>query len=326
MIGKITKKLTASALFALAMSTLPAYADDYPRGNIDFIVPFPPGGGTDISARQLTQQISESTGWIFVVENRPGAGGNIGLAQLARAKADGLNLAIGQTSNLAVNPSLYKDIPYDPLKDFRQIAVISTQPMVIVTRSDSPIKDLPSFLADAKAEPGRLLFGTPGSGTVAHLSLELLQSKAGIELTHVPYPGIAQAISDVMGGVVDIYIGSMPSVLPHIRSGSLRPLAVTSAQRSPILADVPTVAESGFAGFETADWKAVVGPAGLSDERVAQLNRVINEALNSDKVRQAMEAEGSTVLNEDSAYFTNLLTQEIERWHDVIKVSGATVN
>lgn len=326
MIGKITRKLTASALFALAMSTLPAYADDYPQGNIDFIVPFPPGGGTDISARQLTQQISESTGWTFVVENRPGAGGNIGLAQLARAKADGLNLAIGQTSNLAVNPSLYKDIPYDPLKDFRQIAVISTQPMVIVTRSDSPIKDLPSFLADAKAEPGRLLFGTPGSGTVAHLSLELLQSKAGIELTHVPYPGIAQAISDVMGGVVDIYIGSMPSVLPHIRSGSLRPLAVTSAQRSPILADVPTVAESGFAGFETADWKAVVGPAGLSDERVAQLNRVINEALNSDKVRQAMEAEGSTVLNEDSAYFTNLLTQEIERWHDVIKVSGATVN
>lgn len=326
MIGKITRKLTASALFALAMSTLPAYADDYPQGNIDFIVPFPPGGGTDISARQLTQQISESTGWTFVVENRPGAGGNIGLAQLARAKADGLNLAIGQTSNLAVNPSLYKDIPYDPLKDFRQIAVISTQPMVIVTRSDSPIKDLPSFLADAKAEPGRLLFGTPGSGTVAHLSLELLQSKAGIELTHVPYPGIAQAISDVMGGVVDIYIGSMPSVLPHIRSGSLRPLAVTSAQRSPILADVPTVAESGFAGFETADWKAVVGPAGLSDERVAQLNKVINEALNSDKVRQAMEAEGSTVLNEDSAYFTNLLTQEIERWHDVIKVSGATVN
>nr|WP_029766460.1 tripartite tricarboxylate transporter substrate binding protein [Pseudomonas sp. P818] len=326
MIGKITRKLTASALFALAMSTLPAHADDYPRGNIDFIVPFPPGGGTDISARQLTQQISESTGWTFVVENRPGAGGNIGLAQLARAKADGLNLAIGQTSNLAVNPSLYKDIPYDPLKDFRQIAVISTQPMVIVTRSDSPIKDLPSFLADAKAEPGRLLFGTPGSGTVAHLSLELLQSKAGIELTHVPYPGIAQAISDVMGGVVDIYIGSMPSVLPHLRAGSLRPLAVTSAQRSPILADVPTVAESGFAGFETADWKAVVGPAGLSDERVAQLNKVINEALSSDKVRQAMEAEGSTVLNEDSAYFTNLLTQEIERWHDVIKVSGATVN
>jgi len=326
MIGKITRKLTASALVALAMSTLPAHADDYPQGNIGFIVPFPPGGGTDISARQLTQQIGASTGWTFVVENRPGAGGNIGLAQLARAKADGLSLAIGQTSNLAVNPSLYKDIPYDPLKDFRQIAVISTQPMVIVTRSDSPIKDLPSFLADAKAEPGSLLFGTPGSGTVAHLSLELLQSKAGIELTHVPYPGIAQAISDVMGGVVDIYIGSMPSVLPHIRAGSLRPLAVTSAQRSPILADVPAVAESGFAGFETADWKAVVGPAGLSDERVAQLNQVINEALRSDKVRKAMEAEGSTVLNEDSAYFTTLLGEEIERWREVIKVSGATVN
>ena len=326
MIGTITRKLTATALLALSVSMGAVQAADYPKGNINFIVPFPPGGGTDISARQLTQQVGESTGWNFVVENRPGAGGNIGLAQLARASADGQTLAIGQTSNLAVNPSLYKDIPYDPKKDFRHIAVISTQPMVIVARSDSPLKDLPGLLAEAKGEPGRLLFGTPGSGTVAHLSLELLQSKAGIELTHVPYPGIAQAISDVMGGVVDIYIGSMPSVLPHIRAGSLRPLAVTSAQRSAILPQVPTVAESGFEGFETADWKAVVGPAGLSDERVAQLNQVINEALRSDKVRQAMEAEGSVVLNEDSAYFSNLLDKEIERWREVIEVSGATVN
>lgn len=326
MIGTITRKLTATALLALSVSMGAVQAADYPKGNINFIVPFPPGGGTDISARQLTQQVGESTGWNFVVENRPGAGGNIGLAQLARASADGQTLAIGQTSNLAVNPSLYKDIPYDPKKDFRHIAVISTQPMVIVVRSDSPLKDLPGLLAEAKGEPGRLLFGTPGSGTVAHLSLELLQNKAGIELTHVPYPGIAQAISDVMGGVVDIYIGSMPSVLPHIRAGSLRPLAVTSAQRSAILPQVPTVAESGFEGFETADWKAVVGPAGLSDERVAQLNQVINEALRSDKVRQAMEAEGSVVLNEDSAYFSNLLDKEIERWREVIEVSGATVN
>lgn len=326
MIGTITRKLTATALFALSVSMVPVQAADYPKGNISFIVPFPPGGGTDISARQLTQQIGESTGWNFVVENRPGAGGNIGLAQLARASGDGQTLAIGQTSNLAVNPSLYKDIPYDPKKDFRHIAVISTQPMVIVARSDSPIKDLPDFLADAKSEPGRLLFGTPGSGTVAHLSLELLQNKAGIEMTHVPYPGIAQAISDVMGGVVDIYIGSMPSVLPHIRAGSLRPLAVTSPERSAILPEVPTVAESGFEGFETADWKAVVGPAGLPDERVAELNKVINQALSSDKVRQAMEAEGSVVLNEDSAYFSNLLDKEIERWREVIEVSGATVN
>lgn len=320
------RKMLASALFAIAATVLPAQADSYPQGNINFVVPFPPGGGTDIPSRLLVQQISKETGWNFVVENRPGAGGNIGLAQLARATANGQYLGMGQTANLAVNPSLYKDIPYDPLKDFKHIAVIATQPMVLVTHAKSPIENMEGFLAAAKKAPGSILFGTPGSGTVAHLSVELLSSEAGLELTHVPYPGIAQAISDVMSGVVDVYIGSLPSVLPHIRSGSIRALAVTSAQRNAVLPEVPTVAESGLADFDTADWKGVVGPAGMSDEQVASLNAAINKALQSEPLRSALEAEGSTVVVEDSQWFSTLLAGELERWASVIKTSGATVN
>lgn len=320
------RKILASALFAIAATVLPAQADSYPQGNINFVVPFPPGGGTDIPSRLLVQQIGKETGWNFVVENRPGAGGNIGLAQLARATANGQYIGMGQTSNLAVNPSLYKDIPYDPMKDFKHIAVIATQPMVLVTHAKSPIENMEGFLTAAKKAPGGVLFGTPGSGTVAHLSVELLSSEAGIELTHVPYPGIAQAISDVMSGVVDVYIGSLPSVLPHIRSGSIRALAVTSAERNAVLPDVPTVAESGFADFETSDWKGVVGPAGMTDEQVASLNAAINKALQSEPLRSSLEAEGSTVVTEDSQWFSTLLSEELERWATVIKTSGATVN
>lgn len=323
---KMTKKILVSAVFAVAAAISPVHAQDYPQGNINFVVPFPPGGGTDIPARLLLQQISQDNGWNFVVENRPGAGGNIGLAQLARSAANGQYLGMGQTSNLAVNPSLYSDIPYDSIKDFRHIAVISTQPMVLVTHAKSPIENMDGFLAAAKKAPGSILFGTPGSGTVAHLSMELLSGEGGVELTHVPYPGIAQAISDVMSGVVDVYIGSLPSVLPHIRSGSIRALAVTSQERNAVLPDVPTVAESGFAGFDTADWKGVVGPAGMSDELVTKLNAAINAALQSESLRQAIEAEGSTVIAEDSQWFSDLLANELERWAEVVKVSGATVN
>ena len=324
MIGTITRKLTATALFALSVSMVPVQAADYPKGNISFIVPFPPGGGTDISARQLTQQIGESTGWNFVVENRPGAGGNIGLAQLARASSDGQTLAIGQTSNLAVNPSLYKDIPYDSKKDFRHIAVISTQPMVIVARSDSPIKDLPGFLADAKSEPGRLLFGTPGSGTVAHLSLELLQNKAGIEMTHVPYPGIAQAISDVMGGVVDIYIGSMPSVLPHIRAGSLRPLAVTSLTRASSVPDLPTLDELGLKGFQAVAWNGLTAPARTPKDVIAKIADSTVRIVKSPELAEQLKRDGSDPVGSSTAEFVAHLRSEVEKWKKVLERAGIT--
>lgn len=321
------KHLTGTLALGAAMAlALPAFAQDYPRGTITMTVPFPPGGGTDVLARQVADKIAGSTGWSIIIQNQPGAGGNIGMAQVARTAPDGMNIAMGQTSNLAVNPSLYDDIPYDALNDFTHIGLISTQPMAIITFPGSPHADLASVIAAAKDNPGGILYGTPGSGTVAHLSMELLATQADLDITHVPYPGMGQAISDVMAGVVDVYIGSVPSVLPHVRSGSVRPLAVTSPEASAVLADTPTVASFGFPDYEAADWKALVGPAGLPDEVVVALNTALNEALQDEDLRALLEADGSTPLASTPQEFAAYHAEQLTAWAAVIDASGATVN
>lgn len=317
---------TALALTgALALSGAAHGQDFNPGDTITFTVPFPPGGGTDIPARLIVDKIGQNTGWNFVVQNQPGAGGNIGLAQIARTAPDGLNIGMGQTSNLAVNPSLYDDIPYDALADFTHIAVVTTQPMGIITHPASPYADFGEVLAAAEESPGTILYGTPGSGTVAHLSVELLSVESGLEFVHVPYPGIAQAISDVMSGVVDFYIGSVPSVRPHVEAGSVRALAVTSSERNPALPDTPTIAEYGFEGFNAADWKAIVGPAGLPENVVAALNAAINEALEDEGLRAALEGEGSTIVGGTPQEFTDYLAEELAVWAEVVEASGASV-
>lgn len=317
--------LSIALVSALAMP-IAASAQDYPTDTIVFTVPFPPGGGTDIPARQIVDKIASTTGWSIIVQNQPGAGGNIGLAQLARTAPNGLNIGMGQTSNLAVNPSLYSDIPYEARTDFSYIGLVTTQPMAIVTHPGSPFQDLADVIEAAKENPGSVLYGTPGSGTVAHLSIELLATEGDLEFTHVPYPGIAQAISDVMSGVVDVYIGSLPSVLPHVRSGGVRPLAVTSAERNPALPDTATVAEFGFEGYDAADWKAIVGPAGMPEEVVAALNAALNEALEDETLRALLQADGSTPLGGTPEEFAEFHAQELETWAGVIEASGATVD
>lgn len=325
---KLFSKQALASLALAGVLAVPgvALAQDYTRDTITFTVPFPPGGGTDILARQVVDKIVAATGWSIIVQNQPGAGGNIGMAQLSRTAPDGLNIGMGQTSNLAVNPSLYNDIPYDALNDFSHIGLVTTQPMAIVTFPDSPYQTLAEVTAAAKENPGAILYGTPGSGTVAHLSLELLATQGELELTHVPYPGIAQAISDVMSGVVDIYIGSVPSVLPHVRAGSVRPLAVTSAEPNPVLPDTPTVASFGFDGYNAADWKAIVGPASMPDEIVAAFNSALNEALQDEALRQLLIADGSTPLGGTSEEFAQYHAEELETWAAVIEASGATVD
>lgn len=323
--SKMWRAVAVGAALGL-LGIVSAGAESMPSGNINFIVPYPPGGGTDIPARLITDAIAKQTGWRFVVQNQPGAGGNIGLAQLARTAPSGLNIGMGQTSNLAVNPSLYKDIPYDPLKDFTHIALVTTQPMAIVTNPNSPFSSLEDMIKAVKEKPGDVVYGTPGSGTVAHLTMELLSTKADTKIVHVPYPGIAQAISDVMSGVVDVYIGSVPSVLPHVRSGGVKALAVTSPERSSVLPDVPTVAEVGYENFEAADWKAIVGPANMSPEIINELNTAINVALQDEGLRAKIEEEGSTIMGGSSDEFKNYLADELNIWSEVIKSSGATVN
>ncbi|RUT28302.1 tripartite tricarboxylate transporter substrate binding protein [Arsenicitalea aurantiaca] len=310
-----------SGLVALAIGLVvafPAVAQNYPGSNINFIVPYPPGGGTDIPARIVVDKLMEQTGWNVVVLNQPGAGGTIGLDQLARSNPDGLTIGMAQTSNLAVNPALNPEVNYDPLTDFTLLGLVTTQPMGIVTHNGSPFETFQDFIDEVRENPGSVLFGTPGTGTVAHMSIERLAVQGDLELEHVPYTGIAQAISDVMAGVVDIYIGSVPSVLPHVTSGSLRALAVTSAQPDPLLPDVPTVASFGFEGYESSDWKALVGPAGMPEDVLASLNAAIAAAMSDPELRSLLEAQGSTVLSGDPEEFAAFLPSEVQTWAEVV--------
>lgn len=307
---------------ALVAAAVPAMAQDYPSGNIVLVVPYSPGGGTDLASRILAERLGAQNGWTVVVENRPGAGGTIGLGQIARAGTNGLTLAMGQTANLAINPTLLEDVSYDPINDFTPIAVVNSQPTVIAVKADSPIQTLAELIEVTKANPGNISMATPGAGTVAHLSLELLALEADIEFLHIPYPGASQAVTDAIGGHVDFTASSLPSALSHIRSGNLKALAVTSADRSPALPDVPTVAESGYDGFAAGDWKALVGPANLPDAVVGRLNDAVNVALQDESLQATFAADGSTVVGGAPEDLRDLIAAEYARWSQIIQDAG----
>jgi tripartite-type tricarboxylate transporter receptor subunit TctC len=314
----------ATAAIALAFFVSAAAAQDYPAKPIKLIVPFPPGGGTDISARTLANKLSESAKWTFIVENKPGAGGNLGVEQAVRSPADGYTLVIGQTSNLAINPALYAKLQYDPLKDLSPVALVVSAPVVLVVTANSPYKSLADLIAAAKR--GAVTYASPGNGTVSHLAGELLQRAAGVKLTHVPYKGAAQAMTDTLGGQVDSFMSSVPSALAHIRSGRLRALAVTSAKRSPELPETPTVAESGYSGFEANTWYGLLAPAGTSAPVVSRLNAEVNRALAAKDVRERLASEGGEVLGGSPAQFAAFLAAEHTKWGRVVRESGAKVD
>ncbi|MFN3279493.1 MAG: Bug family tripartite tricarboxylate transporter substrate binding protein [Paracoccus hibiscisoli] len=319
------KTITTAAILAMTTGlAMPAMAQDYPTGNIDMVVPYPPGGGTDIPARLISDWLTRDRGWNFVVLNQPGAAGTIGLDQLSRADADGYTIGIGQTANMAINPAMNAEVAYDPLTDFTPIIPIVTQPVGIIVPNDSPFEDFGQLIEAARADPGSLLYGTPGQGTGGHMAIERLMQQGDLEFEQVPYSGIAQAISDVMGGVVDFYVGSVPSVLPHANSGSVRLLAVSSLEPFPIIPDVPTVASFGFEGYEAQDWKAVVGPAGMPDEAVAALNAAINEALQDPALIANFETQGSVVMGGSPEDFRAFLASEVETWAGVVEAAGLT--
>lgn len=315
--------LAAAALVALALPG--AALADYPTQGIEFVIPFNPGGGSDFTGRTLTQKLSELNGWRFVIDNRAGAGGAVGLTHLSTQPSTGYVLGLGQTSNLAINPAL-RSLDYDPIDDFTPVAIVNSQPMAVAVHPDSPFADLAALIEAARADPGGVSMATPGAGTVSHLSMELLASLAGIEWLHIPYSGASPAVTDAMGGQVDFVVGTLPSILPHVRSGTLRGLAVTSLNRSPALPEIPTVAEFGFDGFEAGDWKAVVGPAGLSADVVETLNAAINAALTDAGLIEAFEAEGSTVVGGSAADFEAYLRAEVARWAEIVAVSGVSAN
>lgn len=323
----ISRRCALGVSLALACAAAgPSFAADaYPAKPIRLIVPFPPGGGTDAIARAVANQLSTTLKWNFVVENRPGSGGNIGVDAAAKAAPDGYTIVLGQTSNLAINPTLYGHLPYDPLKDLTPVALVASAPLVFVVKADSPYKNLAELVAAAKAKPGSLNFASPGNGTVAHLTAELLQHEAGVRFTHVPYKGSSTALTDLLGGRVQLYGSSVPTLLGHIKNGQLRPIVVTSTQRDPNLPDVPTVAET-YKGFEAVTWFGFVAPTGTPQAIVAKLNAEINKALKSPELKKRLNDEGATVLGGSPEQFGALIKSEIGKWAPVVKASGAHVD
>jgi tripartite-type tricarboxylate transporter receptor subunit TctC len=310
---------------SIAFSSPAALAQAYPAAPIKLIVPFPPAGGTDVLSRITSQPMGQANKWNFVVENHPGAGGNIGLEIVAKAKADGLTVGMAQTSNLAINPTLYPKMPYDALKDFTPVALVASQPMVLVVGSNSPYKTLAQLVAAAKAKPGALTMASAGTGTVGHLGGEMFAKRAGVKILHVPYKGASAALTDVASGEVAMNFATPPSALPLLRGGKLRAIAVTSLQRLSALPDVPTVSESGYKDFVAEDWKGYVMPAGAPVEAVNRFNAAVNEVLKRPEIRSKLADEGSKPLGGSPADFAALIKAEHPRWGAAVRDSGAKV-
>jgi tripartite-type tricarboxylate transporter receptor subunit TctC len=313
------------ALIACAACTV-SFGQAWPSKPIRLVVPFPAGGGTDIIARGVTQKITETSKWSFIVDNKPGSGGAIGLDNVAKSPADGYNLVLGQTSNLAINPSLYKNLPYDPVKDLTPISMVASAPLTLAVAIDSPYRSIADLVSAAKARPGTINFATSGNGTVGHLATEMFQKEAGIKLVHIPYKGAAQGMTDVIGGQVHIYVASIPTVIGHVKSGKMRVLAVTSLKRVDDLPQTPTIAESGYKGFEAVTWFGILGPAKLPKDIATRLNVEVNKALQAPDFQKKLGDQGADVAGSTPDQFAKLIRAEMTKWGKVVKESGATVD
>jgi tripartite-type tricarboxylate transporter receptor subunit TctC len=291
-----------------------------PGKAIRLIVPFTPGGSTDILARAIAPKLALALGRTVLVDNRPGAGGSLGAAEAARADADGSTLLMGHIGTLAINPAVNPQVGYDPLKSFTPVAWVARVPNVLVVQADAPMRTLAEFMAQAKANPGRLTYASGGNGSAAHIAMEYLKLRAQVFLLHIPYRGTAPSITDVIARQVDATFTGIPALLPHIKSGRLRALAVSSTARLPSLPDVPTVAESGFPGFEADQWYGVVAPAGTPAELVTRLNAEINKALALPEVARQLAAEGAEGRPGTPQVFGALIAREIPRWREVVRV------
>jgi tripartite-type tricarboxylate transporter receptor subunit TctC len=289
---------------------------------VRLVVPFTPGGSTDILARAIAPYLATSSDQSVVIDNKPGAGGTIGAELVARAKPDGLTLMMGHIGTLAINPSLYPKLSYDPIKSFDPVMGVARVPNVLVVPAGSEIKSLKDLIAKAKARPGHMTYSSGGNGSAAHTTFELLKLRAGIFVSHIPYRGAAPSVNDVIAGHVDSIFTGSPALLTHIRNGRLRALAVSSTTRLPALPDVPTVAESGFPGFEADQWYGLVAPAGTPTDVIKRLNAAANVGLQRPEVMKSLATEGAIPLGGTPQAFSALIASEIPRWREVVTASG----
>jgi tripartite-type tricarboxylate transporter receptor subunit TctC len=302
-----------------------AFAQPYPAKPIRLIVPYAPGGGVDIVARTTAQELTKRLGQQVIVDNRTGAGGNIGSETVAKAAPDGYTLLMASPAN-AINSSLYAKMPYDPARDLVAIGLVGSVPAVLVANRSLPAHSIKQLIVLAKSKPGALTYGSGGSGTTEHLAGEMFKSAAGVDLLHVPYKGGAQVMVDLIAGQIALMFSNQLGVLPHINSGKMKALGVASAERSPVLPDVPTFPESGFPDLKVSVWWGVMGPAAMPKEIVTQLNREIVAALASPEMKDRLQSMSARPLGGTPEQFTAFFNEETTRWARVVKASGAKVD
>jgi len=311
----------------LCATSAPAQtAADFPARAIRIVVPFPAGGATDIAARLIGERMTADWKQPVTIDNRPGAGGNIGSDVVAKSAPDGYTLIMGVTGSHAINTSLYARMPYDPVKDFEAISQVAVVPNVVVVHPSVPAKTLQELVALAKKEPGKLNYASLGNGTAAHLTMEMFKSVAGIDITHIPYKGSAPAVADLLAGQVQVMIDGLPSALPHVQAGKLRALAVTSAKRSRAAPDLPTIAESGYPGFSADAWSGLFAPKGTPRVVIDKLALETQHILKLPEVEKRLGQLGAEPVGSTPAEFARHVQQEIDKWARVVKASGARVD
>ncbi|HZH05982.1 MAG TPA: tripartite tricarboxylate transporter substrate binding protein [Lautropia sp.] len=316
-----TSLLTATVMFGAAMlATGAAQAQNYPDRPIRLIIPFTPGGGTDNLSRLVGNKLQERNKWTIVMENKAGASGTIGIAEAVKAPPTGYELVMGQADNLAVSPLLNKAVAYDPLKDLQPVAHVADVPIILLTATSKPYKTLSDVIEAAKGAPGKITFASAGAGTVSHLVGELLGTTAKVDIRHVPYKGSAPALADLLGGHIDLMTSSVSSAVAQIKAGTARGLAVSTARRSSVLPEVPTVAESGYPGFDVATWYGLYAPAGVPKPIVTLLNSEVNKVL--PELREAINGQGGELRILTPEAFGDLLKSDIAKWRDVIQAGN----
>jgi tripartite-type tricarboxylate transporter receptor subunit TctC len=314
------RALLAAALFAAAGA---AFAQAYPARPVKIIVAFTPGSATDIIARVTADQFSKSMGQSFIVENKPGAGGILGTEAAKNAPPDGYTLTACPSGPFGINPGIYQKLPYDPIKDFEPISNLVLTPQTIVVGAQTPYKTLKDFVAAAKAKPGEIAYGSLGNGSTSHLTMEAFQQAAGIKLNHIPFKGGAEAQTQIMGGAFPVMSDTVPGVLAQVKAGKLRPLGVAIPKRSPYLPDVPTIAEQGYAGFESVGWIGLCAPAKTPGAVLDQLNAEVKKMLAAKEAREKIDQLAFTPVGDSRAQFGAFIKAEIAKWSRVAKESGA---
>ena len=314
-----------AALLAVFLAD-PAFAQAYPSKPIRLIVPFAAGGGNDNVARLVGKRLADSLGQPVVVDNRPGAGGVLGAELAARSAADGYTLFLGGVGSHAINPNLNDKLPYDPIRDFAPVELLAQAPLVLVVHPSVPARSFAEFVAYARANPGRLNYASNGNGSSSQLAAVMFDSMAGVDMVHVPYKGLSPALADLLSGQVQLMFSSVVAILPHVKAGKLRALAVTGAKRSAELPEVPAVAESGYKGFDVTTWYGLLFPAGTPEPVVKLVNGEVNRVLKLAEVRSRLAAEGGDVLGGTPAEFAAVLKTDLTKWGQIVKQSGAKVD